>query len=60
MKVNITLQFEIDPQVWANEYGLDLDQAKDDAKEYFPELVREYVRTMDHVSNGIVDCLPKR
>jgi hypothetical protein len=41
--------------VWANEYGLDADQAKTDAREFLPHLVREYVSELPHVKNGIVD-----
>lgn len=59
MKVKVTLEFDIDPQVWANEYGLDIDNAKEDARGYFPQLVREYVRQMPHVSNGVVDYIVK-
>lgn len=59
MKVKVVLEFEIEPEVWANEYGLDLDNAKEDARGYFPELVREYMRTMPHVSSGVVDYIRK-
>lgn len=55
MKIKVTLEFEADPEVWANEYGLDLADAKADVRGYFPQLVREYVRNMPHVSSGVVD-----
>jgi len=55
MKVKVTLEFEIDPHVWANEYGLDADEAKADARNFFPTLVRAYVNEMNHVQSGIVD-----
>lgn len=55
MKINVTLTFDVDPDVWANEYGLDADQAKTDAREFLPHLVREYVSELPHVQNGIVD-----
>lgn len=59
MKLKVTLEFEINPDVWANEYGLDIDEAKADARGYFPQLVREHVRQMSHVSNGVVDYIVK-
>lgn len=59
MKIKVTLEFDIDPHVWANEYGLDIADAKADARGYFPQLVREYVRQMSHVSNGVVDYIQK-
>lgn len=59
IKIKVTLEFNVDPDVWANEYGLDIDNARDDVRGYFPQLVREYVRQMKHVENGVVDYIWK-
>lgn len=59
IKIKVTLEFNVDPDVWANEYGLDIDNARDDVRGYFPQLVREYVRQMKHVENGVVDYIRK-
>jgi hypothetical protein len=59
MKIKVTLEFTVDPDVWANEYGLDTDQAKADAIDFVPHLVAEYVGEMPHVKNGIVDFVKK-
>jgi hypothetical protein len=55
MKIKVTLEFNVDLHVWANEYGLSDDQASADAKDFVPHLVREYVKQMPHVQNGIID-----
>lgn len=55
IKIKVTLEFNVDPDVWANEYGLDIDDAAADARNFIPALVREYVGEMSHVKNGVVD-----
>lgn len=59
MKIKVTLEFNVDPDVWANEYGLDADDAKADARDFVPQLVREYVGEMSHVQSGIIDYIRK-
>lgn len=56
-KINVTVSFSVDLDAWANEYGLEPDQARDDAKEYLPQIVRAHVNGMPHVQLGIVDYL---
>lgn len=60
IKVNVTLSFTVDLDVWANEYGLSDEQAHADAIDFVPHLVREYVGEMPHVKNGIVDYRHER
>jgi hypothetical protein len=55
IKINVSLSFTVDLDTWANEYGLEPDQANGDARDYLPHLVREYVESMSLVKNGIVD-----
>lgn len=59
MKIKVTLEFNVDPEVWANEYGLDIEDAKADARDFIPTLVRSYVAEMPHVTNGVVDYVVK-
>lgn len=59
MKIKVTLEFDVDLDVWANEYGLDADQAKADARDFVPFVVGEYVGEMPHVKNGIIDLVKK-
>jgi hypothetical protein len=59
MKISITLEFDINPDTWATEYGLDLDEAKADARAFLPELVAGYVGEMPHVKSGIIDLVKK-
>jgi len=59
MKIKVTLEFDVNPDTWANEYGLDLDAAKADARDFLPHLVAEYVGELPHVKNGIVDFVKK-
>lgn len=59
MKIKVTLEFNVDPDVWANEYGLDADDAKTDARNFVSQLVREYVGELPHVKNGIVELVKK-
>lgn len=59
MKIKVTLEFDVDLHIWANEYGLSNDQARADAKDFVPHLVREYVKQMSHVQNGIIDYITK-
>lgn len=59
MKIKVTLEFDIDPHVWANEYGLDIEDAKTDARDHVPHLVRGYIGEMPHVQNGVVDYITK-
>ena len=59
IKIKVTLEFNVDPGVWANEYGLDIDEATADARNFIPTLVREYVGEMSHVQNGVVDYIRK-
>lgn len=53
--INVTLSFTVDVDTWANEYGLDAEQALVDVHDFLPHLVREYVGELPHVKNGIVD-----
>lgn len=55
VKIKVTLEFNVDPEVWANEYGLDIDEAAADARSFIPTLVRAYVNEMAHVQNGVID-----
>lgn len=57
--IKVTLEFKVDPEVWANEYGVDITDAKADARDYFPALVREHVGEISHVKNGVVDLVKK-
>lgn len=59
IKIRVTLEFNVDPDVWANEYGLDIADATADARDFVPHLVTEYVGEMPHVKNGIVDFVKK-
>lgn len=59
MKIKVTLEFEIDPQTWATEYGLDIEDAKADAQNFIPTLVREYVGEMSHIQSGVITYLPE-
>ncbi len=59
IKIKVTLEFNVDPDVWANEYGLDIADAAADARNFIPTLVREYVGEMSHVTSGIVDYVKK-
>lgn len=59
MKINVTLTFDVAPEVWANEYGLEIEDAKADARDFLPHLVREHVRQMKHIENGVVDYIRK-
>jgi hypothetical protein len=59
IKIKVTLEFNVDPDVWANEYGLDADEAAADARNFIPTLVREYVGEMSHVTSGVVDYVKK-
>lgn len=59
MKIKVTLEFNVDPAAWANEYGLDIADAADDARNFIPTLVREYVGEMSHVTSGLVDYIQK-
>lgn len=58
-KIKVTLEFNVDPDTWANEYGLDLDEAKADARAFVPELVAGYVGEMPHVKSGIIELVKK-
>lgn len=57
--IKVTLEFKVDPDVWANEYGLDIDAAKADARDFLPGLVAEHVGELPHVKNGVVDYIRK-
>lgn len=57
--IKVTLEFNVDPEVWANEYGLDVTEAAADARNFIPTLVREYVGEMAHVQNGTIDYIRK-
>lgn len=59
MKIKVTLEFNVDPDVWANEYGLDTDQAKADARDFVPHLVRDWVGSLPHVKSGTIDLVGK-
>ena len=59
MKIKVTLEFDVNPNTWANEYGLDLDQAKADVREFLPELVAGHIGEMPHVKHGIVDFVKR-
>lgn len=59
MKIKVTLEFNIDPDVWANEYGLEPDQAKADARDFVPFLVRDWVGSLPHVKSGIIELIAK-
>jgi len=34
VKVRVVLTVEVDPQVWADEYGLDLGEVRDDVRQW--------------------------
>ena len=55
MRSKITLEFDVDPDTWAAEYGNEFD-AEEQAyvREFLPELVREHVKHLPIVSNRIV------
>ncbi len=59
MKIKVTLEFDVSPDTWANEYGLDLDEAKADARDFLPGLIAEHVGELPHVKSGIVDFVKK-
>lgn len=59
MKIRVTLEFNVDPDVWANEYGLDADEAKADARDFIPTLVRDWVGSLPHVKSGTIDLVKK-
>lgn len=46
MKVKITHTLEIDPQKWANEYGVDLKDVRRDVASYFSTWCQSHVEML--------------
>ena len=43
MKIKIQFTINVDPEAWANEYGIDLDDVREDVKRYIENHSREQV-----------------
>lgn len=46
MKIRLSLLVEVDPVKWANEYGIDLKDVRDDVKAYFSSYPQEQVNSL--------------
>jgi hypothetical protein len=46
MKIKITQTIEIDPEKWANEYGVDIKDVRKDAASYFATWCQEQVERL--------------
>jgi hypothetical protein len=40
MKVQIKVTVEVDPQEWANEYGCERSEVREDVRSYFTDAIR--------------------
>ena len=46
MKIKLTETVNIDPQAWADEYGIPLDEVKEDVKDYFAHWCQEQIERL--------------
>jgi hypothetical protein len=53
MKIRMTITLEVNEEKWANEYGLEPGNVREDATEHLRYLVRGTVENIPHIVDGL-------
>jgi hypothetical protein len=54
MKVRIVLTVDVDPEAWANEYGVDRSEVREDVKRYVGTSMHDWASSRDLIND--VEC----
>jgi hypothetical protein len=53
MKIRMTVTLEVDKDKWANEFGLEESEVREDAKEHMAALVQRQINQLPHIRDGL-------